>query len=174
MKTKIKEGSLLHSDDTVYDYVDSFDYVIADPEDKIDILDVAEAFKKPGPKWVARLFTLRNRIVSVFGLKTPAMIEKKDDGENKWEIGSQSGIFKVFGRTDREMLLGEDDKHLDVRVSLSLEQSGPGEKRITVTTAVKLNNRLGRCYFFVIKPFHCTIVPAMMKQNFRQLASKPK
>lgn len=174
MKTKIKEGSLLHSDDTVYDYVDSFDYVIADPEDKIDILDVAEAFKKPGPKWVARLFTLRNRIVSVFGLKTPAMIEKKDDGENKWEIGAQSGIFKVFGRTDREMLLGEDDKHLDVRVSLFLEQNGPGEKRITVTTAVKLNNRLGRCYFFVIKPFHCTIVPAMMKQNFRQLASKPK
>lgn len=174
MKTKIKEGSLLHLGDMAYDYVDSFDYVIADPEDKVGILDVAEAFKKPGPKWVDGLFALRNRIVSVFGLKTPATIEKKDGDENKWEPGSQSGMFKIFGRTDREMLLGEDDKHLDARISLFLEQSGPGEKRITVTTAVKLNNRLGRCYFFVIKPFHCTIVPAMMKQNFRQLDSNRK
>lgn len=172
MKTKIKKGSLLQSDSTDYDYVDSYEYTIADPGNKIGIPEITAAFGKPGPKWFDGLFTLRNKIVSVFGLKTPSTAEKSPDSENNLEPGTQAGIFKVFALSDHEIILGEDDKHLDVRVSLFLEQNGDRGKKITVTTVVKLHNRLGKTYFFFIKPFHCTVVPAIMKRNIKRLESE--
>lgn len=55
-----------------------------------------------------------------------------------------------------EIVLGDNDRHLDLRVSLLVERGGRDgrEKTLSVTTAVRLNDRLGRCYFCFIKPFH--------------------
>lgn len=103
------------------------------------------------------------------------MVTKKEDNDsNKYEVGTQAGIFKVYDKTATEIILGEDDKHLDLRISLLLEQSkyNENEKKITVTTIVKLNNKLGKYYFFIIKPFHRTIVPLILKRNFKQLESE--
>ncbi len=42
------------------------------------------------------------------------------------------------------------------------------KKNVSVTTAVKFNNALGRVYFFFIKPFHRMIVPILFKRKFKQ------
>lgn len=169
---EIRKDSLLYHDFPNCHYIDSFEYVIMDKKDKIDVIKIAERFIQPGPKWFEGLFALRNKIVSVFNLKTPAtVVREKSAIKNNWEIGTQAGIFKVFGKSATEIVLGDDDKHLDVRVSLLLNpyKEKADRKQVVVTTVVKYNNRLGRIYFFFVKPFHRTMVPLLLKRNMKQL-----
>lgn len=143
------------------DYRDCFEYMISDPDGRIGIVDVSGIFAGPDPKWVRGLMALRHRIVRCFGLKTDVM---PDDGKQR------VGLFELLEQTDRTMTLGEDDKHLDFRVLLSLSQADTnGQKRVSVSTLVKYNNRLGRIYFFFVKPFHRMIVPVMVRRKLRQL-----
>ncbi|MEG1699932.1 MAG: DUF2867 domain-containing protein [Alistipes sp.] len=144
------------------DYCDRFEEVISDSGNRIGIADVGGMFADPGPKWVSALMALRNRIVGCFGLKADAV---PADGKPR------VGVFEVLGQTDQTMILGEDDKHLDFRIQLSLTHDGGGDrKRVTVTTLVRYHNRLGHIYFFFVRPFHRMIVPAVMKRRLRQLA----
>lgn len=87
------------------------------------------------------------------------------------EPGEQLGLFRVIARTENEVVLGEDDKHLDFRVSLQLEKSKLNniEKELTISTLVKFHNRMGRLYFIPVKPFHRFIVPSMLKGIVREL-----
>ena len=120
----MKEESLLHFDNSDYDYIDSYEYTIIDKKNRIDIPEIVKAFAKPGPKWFEGLFALRNKIASLFKLKTPAMVTKKEGNDsNKYEVGTQAGIFKVYDKTATEIILGEDDKHLDLRISLLLNKA---------------------------------------------------
>ncbi len=165
----ISKLSKLEQDFPNYQYTDSFDVIIEDLDDKIGILDLAEVFTKPDSKWFEILFVLRDKIVSLFKLKTRAGAEKEDNGNiGKWEIGARAGIFKIYGKSENEIIFGEDDKHLDFRVSLLYEQCEEKKKKVSVTTAVKFNNALGRVYFFFIKPFHRMIVPILFKRKFKQ------
>lgn len=169
---EIRKESLLNAYCLNPDYIDDYEYVIIDFDDKISIHDIAETFVIPGPEWAKVLFRIRNMIVSVFNLRTTSDIVKENRRvDKKWDTGAKVGIFKVFGNSENEIILGEDDKHLNLRVSLILEKNGCNEreKRITVTTVVKINNRLGRYYFLIIKPIHKTIVPFLLKKKFRQL-----
>lgn len=92
----------------------------------------------------------------------------------KWESGERVGIFEVLARSTDEIVLGDNDRHLDLRVSLLVERGGRDgrEKTLSVTTAVRLNDRLGRCYFCFIKPFHRMIVPAVVKRSLHRLESE--
>lgn len=77
----------------------------------------------------------------------------------------------MFSQTQNEVILGEDDKHLNFRVSLFLERQ-PNEttnKNLTVSTTVEFNNWLGRLYFLSVRPFHKLIVPAMLKGIIKEL-----
>ena len=77
---EIGKESLLRSECSRWDYVDRYRFAVADPGDRIGLSDLAEAFVGPGPRWVEGLFALRNRIVSVFGFKTPAARGKNAAG----------------------------------------------------------------------------------------------
>jgi Protein of unknown function (DUF2867) len=61
-------------------------------------------------------------------------------------------------------MLGEDDQHLDFRVSVQMELEAE-ECWVVVSTAVKFNHWLGRAYFIPVKPVHKIIVPAMMRHG---------
>ena len=141
---EIGKESLLYSECSRWDYVDRYRFAVADPGDRIGLSDLAEAFVGPGPRWVEGLFALRNRIVSVFGFKTPAAQGKNAAGHGgKWESGERVGIFEVLARSTDEIVLGDNDRHLDLRVSLLVERGGRDgrEKTLSVTTAVRLNDR---------------------------------
>lgn len=164
---EIRKDLFLLPDNHNYDYIDRYEYIIVDLKNKIGLHEITETFVKPGPKWFEGLFALRHKIASIFNLKTPTSIRSEDDNDRN---GARTGIFKVFGKTETEIILGEDDRHLDLRISLVLDQSvNRLEKKVTVSTMIKYNNNLGRIYFFVVKPFHRSIIPVLLKKNFKEL-----
>lgn len=172
IKTKIPQSSLLYPNRNQYDYIDSYVGMVSDEKNKISIVDVAINFLKPGPNWIDNMFKLRNKIVSLFGLKTPNEMDNAKRPINiKFEIGERVGLFKVFDRTDNEIILGEDDIHLNFRVSLLLseQKNNKSKKNVTVTTIVIYNNWFGRLYFFPVKPFHKLIVQSGLKIILQEL-----
>ncbi|HMS66889.1 MAG TPA: DUF2867 domain-containing protein [Saprospiraceae bacterium] len=168
--------SLLQTTFKNWDYVDSFQGEFSDVENKIHVIDAAKAFFSSGPKWVGKLFDLRNKIVSVFGLKTAGdQKDRKSQLENfKWQIGEQLGLFKVYDANDHEIVMGEDDKHLNFRVSMFLNEkpSDPTKKQLTISTVVQFNNWFGKLYFLPVRPFHKIIVPVMLRGIIKQLEQK--
>lgn len=174
-KVEFPKNSLLYPGHEKYDYVDSYEGVINDKDNKICVIDIGKAFFKPAPKWIDGLVMIRNKIVSIFGLKIANNTNDcKQLDSFKCEPGEQMGLFKVFSKTEDEVIMGEDDKHLDFRVSLFLDthKSDPSKKVITVTTTVKFNNWFGRLYFLPVKPFHKLIVPIILRINLQELESE--
>lgn len=171
---KLPEKSLLFPDHEKYDYIDSFGGVFSDKENKIGIDEIAKDFMKPMPGWIDALMSLRNAIVSVVGLKRSNDKKLgKQPKDVRFVAGEKVGFFNVYSLTTNELVLGEDDKHLNFRISLFLgnQEGNPTKKVVAVTTVVTFNNWLGHAYFFFVKPFHQLIVPAMLAKDFKELAS---
>jgi hypothetical protein len=99
------------------------------------------------PKWVKWLMCVRNCLVRPFGLKT----EKEPESDT---------IFPIIARTDNEILMEGNDKHLNFRVSVLIDSK---KLFIYTTTAVHYNNNWGKVYFLIIKPFHKIIVKSAMR-----------
>jgi len=104
-----------------------------------------------------RLMRLRDALVRPFGLKTSP---KGSRPALRLVAGERVGIFRLYARSAHELLLGEDDRHLDFRVCLRVL----GDGTATLATLVHFHNFLGRAYFFLIRPFHALIVPAMLRR----------
>lgn len=175
IRSKLPHTSLLNTGCATPGYADSFQCFIIDPKNTITPTDVGKAFFTSSPKWVGSIFKLRNGIASLLGLKVPAKLDKQAALNNfNCEPGEQLGLFKVFGKTGEEIILGEDDRHLNFRVSLFLQQDADDaqKKHLTVSTTVTFNNLLGRLYFLPVKPFHTFIVPAMMKSMVKELGRR--
>jgi len=172
-KSSLPDRSLLHRNGMSYDYVDSFQREFIGRNEMIDSVELGKSFFMGGPKWVEKLFTFRNKIVGVLGLKTNGQIKDRAQLLNNFtcEKGEQLGLFKVFDRTMNEVILGEDDKHLNFRVSLFLDQEATdlAKKKLTVSTTVTFNNWFGRLYFIPVRPFHKIIVPTMVKGIIKNL-----
>lgn len=100
------------------------------------------------------MLRLRNRIVSVFGIGGPTAAELHQiEIKSDYRVGEKIALFTLLERGRDEIIAGGDDKHLDFRVSvLRLHQGAPAQ--VIVTTVVKTHNLFGRCYLFLIKPFH--------------------
>ena len=174
IKTRLPANSILHRPDNTYNYVDSFQSILHDSNNTITSTDVGKAFFSSGPEWVGKLFTLRNKIASVFGLKTSGGLSNREQqlATFNCEPGEQLGLFKVFAKNESEVVLGEDDKHLNFRVSLFLEQKESTQKMLTISTTVEFNNWFGRLYFLPVRPFHTLIVPSMLKGIIKKLEKR--
>jgi len=72
-------------------------------------------------------------------------------------------IFRVYKIARDEAILGEDDKHLDFRISVQ-RRSGD----IVVTKVVHCHNLLGRLYLALITPFHRLVVKSMLRRAARR------
>ena len=68
---------------------------------------------------------------------------------------------------DNEIIMGEDDHHLDFRISV-LYRNGEHEDgsspHVIISTVVLCHNALGRIYLRVIKPFHRVIVKSGLRR----------
>jgi hypothetical protein len=117
------------------------------------------------PSWIGWLTNVRDAIVACFGLKTAKELATLADEAKADRIG----IFKVYGRSETEIILGEDDKHLDFRLSV-LRSPGPSptlDDQLTVSTVVHCHNRLGRPYILVIALFLRLVVKASLHRAGR-------
>lgn len=113
------------------------------------------------PPWIGKLTNLRDAIVARFGLKTAKHLATLSSAK-----AGRVGIFKVYSSSETEIILGEDDKHLDFRVSvLCADAPVPeGGRQLIVSTVVHCHNLLGRTYLFVIAPFHRLVVKASLRR----------
>jgi hypothetical protein len=177
LKTAHPSDSFLEGALPRIDYADAFRGEIhaAGP---VGLGDLFPAFLHATPFWIVFLMRLRNRLVGGLGLKTGQARGSRNIGSFRLEKGESLGLFEVLEKSDRELMTGKDDKHLDFRVSVLLEPlldseplagSAPYAYSLTVSTIVMLRNRVGRFYFALVKPFHKLIVPAMMRSLIRNL-----
>lgn len=172
---KIPKSSVLLNNN--YHYVDCYSMNFEDVDNSVEISDIGKAFFSSAPKWIERLFNLRNKIAGVLGLKTgDKSVNKEQQLSNfRCEEGEKLGLFLVYHKSENEVVLGENDKHLNFRISLLQDCSEkPGNKKVTITTTVHFNNWFGKLYFLPVKPFHKIIAPLMLKGIIREVKKKIK
>lgn len=169
----IPENSLIEREYKKYDYADSFRASFTGKQNELNIAKVGRTFFLSAPVWVRSLFIFRNKIAALAKLKIP-----KTEGNSRKKIerfqgkkGERIGLFRVFDNADNEIILGEDDKHLNFRVSLYLERSKKDitETNLTISTIVLFNNWAGAFYFFIVGPFHRCVVRTILKKMIMQL-----
>jgi len=114
------------------------------------------------PSWIGALTSVRDAIVAGFGLKTAKHLATLSGDPAAKRIS----IFRVFGTSATEVVLGENDKHLDFRVSILCTPHAPPDtgNQLTLSTVVHCHNRLGRAYLSVIAPFHRQVVKASLRR----------
>lgn len=110
------------------------------------------------PAWVDILMRIRDAIVARLGLKTGKQLATLEPGA--WT--QRVGIFRIYSKNETEIVVGEDDRHLDFRVSLLCVDA-----QLTVSTVVHCHNRLGRTYLRLIAPFHRLVVQESLRRAAR-------
>jgi uncharacterized protein DUF2867 len=118
------------------------------------------ALGDPAP-WVRLLLGLRDALVAGFRVKTSQEVRRAAIADNAERID----FFRIRARSDRELILGEDDRHLDFRLSLLLRArpDGSGDE-LVATTVVRCHNALGRVYLALIAQFHRLVVISNLKR----------
>jgi hypothetical protein len=104
----------------------------------------AAAFRTP-PVWVALAVGVREALVGLVGI---------DRG------GSSS--FDTVRQRAGEVLLGTDERHLDFRASVLVEQD-----RVVLSTVVQVHNPRGRAYSVLVRRVHPIVVRAMLARAAR-------
>ena len=135
-------------------------YAIALPEDcTSDIAALAKAARATQAPWVNALLGLRDAIMAPFGVKTSRQLGRRGAG--------RVGIFPVWSTSVDEIILGEDDTHLDFRASVLRRPAKTGSE-LVVTTVVHCHNMLGRTYLAMITPFHILVVRSGVSRAARR------
>jgi Protein of unknown function (DUF2867) len=118
------------------------------------------------PRWVDSLMSLRNRVVAIVGLKNLGNLAAIDKAklETDYNLGDRVGIFKLLEIHENEVLLGDDDSHLNAVISIHRAQASmDAPVFISATTVVRVHNLVGRLYLLPVVPLHRRIVPAVMR-----------
>jgi len=143
----IPENSVLANGFGTIDYCDSYRIFKAtnDTAEEIAAIILKQS------KWEKCLMGIRDSVVGIFGLKTSKDIRK-----------GQTALFPVIEQNENEIVFGENDKHLNVKVSVLVDRKN---SYIYLTTIVHFNNFFGRLYFLPVKPFHKIIVKSSFKRK---------
>ncbi|MBS0519868.1 MAG: DUF2867 domain-containing protein [Proteobacteria bacterium] len=144
------------------DFHDAYAARLADGS--LSPIEIGLRVMRSTPRWVSLLMSVRNRLVSMVGLKDVGrMRDGTDRPADSYRVGDRLGIFSIFGSSEKEVLLGIDDRHLDVRVSI-LKMRRDGADSYVVSTAVHIKNLLGRIYMLPVARIHPLVVKASMRR----------
>ncbi|MCR6624967.1 MAG: DUF2867 domain-containing protein [Pseudoxanthomonas sp.] len=122
------------------------------------------------PGWFEGLMGVRNRGMRMLGMKDLGRINaaaRVDDVQ----VGAKAGIFTVFGHAPHEIVLGDEDRHLRVALSLQLERQD-ASTRLYCATVVERPNLLGRLYMLPVDPIHRLIVPYLLRRYAYRLQTQ--
>ena len=131
-------------------------------EASIDLDVLARFIFSVQPSWIRALTNVRDAIVTGFGLKTAKHLATLSSDATANRIS----IFRVFGTSKNEVVLGDNDKHLDFRLSILCTPGSPPNagSQLTLSTVVHCHNLLGRTYLSLIAPFHRQVVKASLRR----------
>lgn len=143
-------------------YSDAFETDLVDT--RLTPVEIATRALASTPAWVDGLVNLRDRFVSLLGLKTVGRLRLAGAGRSPGEpaVGDAFSIFRVVFVDSSELVLGIDDKHLDVRMSF-LKRLTDSRACYVVSSWVKTHNMLGRVYMLPVAPVHRLLVRLMMR-----------
>ena len=116
--------------------------------------------------WVATLMGLRDMLVARFGIKTTRQLRTEDSSGSRERVD----IFRIYTRSAHEIILGENDSHLDFRLSVLQQTRSTREGRsryLVLSTVVHCHNGLGRFYILAIAPFHRMVVRSALRRAAR-------
>ena len=170
---KVKKSTIPSGSLTGYylpaDYSDVY-ACVTDTEKAIIPDDIMVNFWTDFPRWITALFKLRDFLVKFVGLKGSDSGNMKEF-ENCIRTGGTYDFVSVPAKSANETVLLLSDKHLNAYLSVHVE-SREGQKTISAITLVNFNNRLGRFYFFIIRPFHGAVVKSMLKRAVNKAVQK--
>ena len=110
--------------------------------------------------WVDLLMRVRDGVMGRLGVKTAAQLRTAPAGHQ----GERVGIFRIYAVAPSELVVGEDDSHLDFRLSVQVQPGAGDSRRLVLTTVVHCHNALGRAYIAVIAPFHRAVVRSSLRR----------
>ncbi|HZZ06146.1 DUF2867 domain-containing protein [Paraburkholderia sp.] len=152
----------------IYDAPDLADaYAVRLPDNAIDDPELLARFlfaHQAG--WIAKLLGLRDALVARFGLKTSKQLRMANPPGSRDRVD----IFRIYARSAREIILGENDSHLDFRLSVLQQTRDTHEgsaRYLTLSTVVHCHNGLGRFYILAIAPFHRLVVRSTLRRAAR-------
>jgi hypothetical protein len=143
------------------DLLDAFAiHLPAGANDDLEVLARA-GFERPAG-WIRALTWVRDAMMATVGVKSSRAI-----GAAAAARGPVIGYFPLLSKSAGELVVGEDDRHLDFRVAILLRTGAAGGRELVVVTVVHCHNRLGRTYLAVIAPFHRAIARANLERAAR-------
>jgi hypothetical protein len=146
------------------DYSDAYS-VLLPVSPIIDVRTAAQSFFECAPKWVIQLMQFRDTLVGLIGLKTHAKSTQKPDFTKvNFKVGENYGLFEIKYRSPTEIIMGADDKHLNFRVSIMVNQTPELKQQLVMATVVDIHNKFGATYFKIIAPFHQLVVKSFIKK----------
>ena len=106
-------------------------------------------------------FRIRDAVSARFGVKRIGGFT----GRQKTQVaeGDMLDFFRVEGVTDRELVLTERDRHLDVMTTITTDPLAGGGCEMTITSSVVTHNLFGRLYMIPVGLAHPVIVKRMMR-----------
>jgi hypothetical protein len=133
----------------------------AGASDDIEVL-ARSAFERPAG-WIRALTRVRDAVMATVGVKSSRAI-----GAAAAARGLVIGYFPLLSKSADELVMGEDDRHLDFRAAILLRATAEGGRELVAVTVVHCHNQLGRAYLAAITPFHRAIVQANLERAARQ------
>ncbi|PJI95883.1 uncharacterized protein DUF2867 [Acidovorax sp. 69] len=169
-ETTVPAGTAIHATLHGAHFFDA--YTVADPQPGTSALQTWLNVVARTPRWTQQLLAVRNTLVQLVGLKGvgqlgdvhPLASGGSASDPSSYRVGDPVGIFLIRHLSDTEVVMGQDDKHLDVQVSLTKHPQANGPATVVVSTVVHIHNTLGHVYMAIIAPFHRRIVQVMLKR----------
>jgi hypothetical protein len=148
------------------DLLDAF-AVTLPPAAHYDIDALAQATLNDPPAWFRALLALRDRIMRGFGVTSSTAMRARLQADHADRID----FFRVLSRDETELIVGENDLHLDFQCSLLYRpKAGTQQFELVATTVVRCHNRLGHAYIAAIAPFHRAVVRTLLGRAAHNLA----
>ena len=160
MFSKIPAASSLSKDALLYPYRDCYRRPLQ--RTNVDAQQLIAAFANAAPPWVNTLMSLRGKLVAHWGLKTG--FDAASPPTPPFHSGQLIGVFRIIDLFPTEAVLGQEDRHLDFRISLLVDQ-----QRLSICTLVRPHNVFGVLYLACVLPFHHLISFVMLRRMTRLL-----
>jgi Protein of unknown function (DUF2867) len=144
------------------DFSDAYEVQLTQPDLRVE--EAYWAVFGAEPAWVRWLMNLRGHIAVRWGLMHPfSASPTSPDKVPAFQSGVRVGPFTLQSISEQELIVGDDDHHLNFRIS-ALKSERAGQMFLTISTVVEIHNKLGRLYMLVVKPFHRFIAPFMVRR----------
>src|SRR5258706_10792993 len=112
-----------------------------------DVIDVFFAILGHHLAWLKLILGARHRLASWAGLAAPKPADVfKIERKPIYAVGDVIGVWPVFALTERELIAGRDNRHLDFRVSILKEAVGDAGAVVYVSTICVTHNWFGKAY----------------------------